>query len=68
MVCKISDYPYSSYHSYLKEDNFVDRYLLLGMLNEDREKAKVLFTRINQNNKISLKVRTKNIKKISVCG
>jgi len=52
----------------LKEDNFVDRYLLLGMLNEDREKAKVLFTRINQNNKISLKVRTKNIKKISVCG
>lgn len=48
IASKINDYPYSSYHSYLEEDNFVDTYLLLDMLNEDREKAKTLFIELNE--------------------
>lgn len=48
IVNKIENYPYSSYHSYLKEDNFVDTYMLSDMLNENKEKAKKLFIELNE--------------------
>ena len=49
MVNKISDYPYSSYHSYLSgESEFVDTYLLLEMLDDNLERAGASFVELNE--------------------
>ena len=46
---KICDYPYSSYHEYASgKEDFTDTYLLLGMLNEDNEKARKEFIESNE--------------------
>ena len=46
---RIVDYPYNSYHEYIgRENDFTDTYLLMEMLDDDKEKAKELFIELNE--------------------